>query len=285
MIAGWSLLLFTLIVQACVGAMVWIEFLHLVPAGHRRAELPVTIRTTTMLGVTVGIGAAALISFLHLGSPMKAVFVLNNLGTSWLSREILLLLLFGGSVALATAMWRRGWGSEASRILLSRSSTVVGIVLVFVMARLYMLPTTPSWSTAATPISFFATCLILGGAVVLAGMTYSRNASPSPVTARTIIVWTLVICLGMEIALIPVQAGILYDHPMVIDKGTRLATLNILLAVRVLSVVGALGFLIKFLVGTLKQPGRWALTIIALIILAEVVGRYIFYAFYYSIGV
>jgi len=282
---SWSLILFTLVVQACVGAMVWLEFVRLVPAGQHATEQPDTIRATTMLGVTVGIGAAILISIFHLGSPTKALFALSNLGSSWLSREILLLLLFGGGVVLATFMWRRGWGSESSRILLSRTSAVLGLVLVFVMARLYMLPTAPSWNNAATPISFFAASFVLGGAVVLASMMYGRSATQPPANVRTIILWALVICLGVEIALIPIQAGVLYDHPMVIDHGIRFALLNTLMVVRILSVVVALLLLTKSLRGSLKQPGRWMLPTIVLILLAEVVGRYIFYAFYYSVGV
>ncbi len=282
---AWSLLLFTLIVQACVGALVWSEFLHLSVAGHKRLAPPDTIRSTTMMGITIGIAVAVLISILHLGSPIKAVFVLNNLGTSWLSREIFLLILFGGGVALATVMWRRGWGSETSRIFIGRMSAVLGLVLVYVMARLYMLPTTPGWNTIATPTSFFSASIVLGGCVVLASMLHPKSASLSRENARVVVVWALMICLGVEIVLTPLQAGVLYDHPMLVERSDGFAVLNVLLGLRVLSVAIALGCLIKLLTGSTERHRRWLFTTIVLVLFAEILGRYIFYTYYYRIGV
>jgi anaerobic dimethyl sulfoxide reductase subunit C (anchor subunit) len=261
------------------------EVLQFWAAGQKRVELPNTIRSIMMAGITIGVAVAVLISMLHLGSPLRAGFALNNLGTSWLSREILLLILFGGGVAHATLMWRRGWGSETSRIVVGRISVVLGLVLVYVMARLYMLPTTPGWNTIATPISFFSTSLVLGGCAVFASLVYLKSASPPPDNALVIVVWALMILLGVEIVATPLQAGVLYDHPMLIDHGDRFTMLNTLLAVRVLSVVAAMGILIKFLSSSFQLPRRWTLTTIVLVLFAEVVGRYIFYAFYYRIGV
>jgi anaerobic dimethyl sulfoxide reductase subunit C (anchor subunit) len=237
-----------------------------------------------MWGITIGFVAAVLISLLHLGSPIKAVFAMNNLGTSWLSREVLLMCLFGSGITVATVMRWRGWGSETSRNIVSRISAVLGLALVYAMARLYMLPTTPIWNTAATPIFFFASCLILGGIVVLVRLQNTRSVSPSQGTARVIIVWALVICMGVEIVLTPFLAGILYDHPMVVH-GDGLATLNMLLGLRVLSVAVALGFLISFLVRSDQRPNRWMPAIFVLVLFAEILGRYTFYAYYYRIGV
>jgi anaerobic dimethyl sulfoxide reductase subunit C (anchor subunit) len=264
--------------------MVWIELLQLSVLSRGRAVLPASARLTLMSGITVGTVAAVLISFMHLGSPIKAVFAMNNLGTSWLSREILLVILFGGGVVLATVMWWRGWGSETSRNIVGRISAVLGLALVYAMARLYMFPTTPSWNTLTTPIFFFASCLILGGIVVLVFLQNARSDSPSPPDARVSIMWALVICLGVEIVLTPLQADILYNHPLVVH-GDGLAFLNMLLGLRVLSVAVALGFLISFLVMSDRRPNRWMLATIALVLIAEILGRYTFYAYYYRIGV
>ena len=95
----WPLVLFTLTVQLAVG-------LHLAllatkkptsgpgdPAGSRpRSEAP---RARSLL-VGVLMAAALAVSLLHLGAPLSAVHSLSNLEESWLSREILVVLVFLG---------------------------------------------------------------------------------------------------------------------------------------------------------------------------------------------
>ncbi len=288
----WTLLLFSLIVQACVGTVVWMEILQLSSNTNSRVFLSDKVRLSLLKGITLGVVASVLISFMHLGSPTRALFAISNLGTSWLSREILFLILFGVGVGSVTAMFWRGWGSETTRRVVGRVSALLGLALLFAMARLYMLPTIPGWNTATTPISFYTTCLVLGGTVVLASLLCTNVTSPSPDAARTFeerpvrgLALALIVCLGVEIALTPFQAGILYNHPMIVDHGVGYAILNTLLGLRVVSVAVALGLLLSLLFGSRRNPGRWILATTVLVLLAEILGRYTFYAFYYRIGV
>ncbi len=281
---GWSLLLFSLTIQACVGALVWVEIVQLSVASRPGLALPDPLRFTMMRGITVAIVAAVSISLMHLGSPIRVVFAMNNLGTSWLSREVLLVTLFGSGVALATVMQWRGWGSELSRSIVSRVTAILGLALVYVMARLHMLPTTPGWNTAVTPISFYATSLVFGGVVVLASLLHTKLASSANSSGRVILVPALVICLGVEIVLIPFQASIQFGHPMV-GYVDGIVMLSILVGLRVLCVAAALGFLISFLQGSPQRSKRWVLAAVVLVLIAEILGRYTFYASYYRIGV
>ena len=80
----WSLVLFTLLAQTSIGIVISSQ---LVPIGDNKTA-------KTALLFAVGIMAASLaVSLTHLGDPLGAYRTLANIGSSWLSREI----LFAGS--------------------------------------------------------------------------------------------------------------------------------------------------------------------------------------------
>jgi anaerobic dimethyl sulfoxide reductase subunit C (anchor subunit) len=271
--------------------MVWMEILRMVGADRGRTVSTDPTRQNVLSGITIGIAAAILISLTHLGSPIKSVLTLNNLATSWLSREILLVILFAGGVVLGTVLQWRGWGSETTRNIVNTVSALLGLALVYSMARVYMLPTTPGWNSIATPVSFYATSLVLGGSVLLAVLARTRRESQSQgatlVTGEhpiRMLVFALALCLAVEIALTPFLVGIVLEHPL-FGQADGITALNLVLAVRVLIVAAALGFLLRLLLKTPAQPKRWVFVAIVLVTVAEVLGRYTFYASYYRIGV
>lgn len=107
---------------------------------------------------------AVVISMLHLGSPLGAYLSILNAGSSWLSREILATILFGGLWLAAFVLELRNVGG----LWLGRLAALAGVVLVFVMSKLYTATVIPAWSTAYTTAAFLATALLLGGLLLLA---------------------------------------------------------------------------------------------------------------------
>ena len=89
-----SLVAFTLLTQAAAGtcafllAFEWRAERAGAGASVESAALP--ILSFALVAALLGLAA----SFLHLGNPRNAVRALGNLGSSWLSREILLAALF-----------------------------------------------------------------------------------------------------------------------------------------------------------------------------------------------
>ena len=95
---SWSLVVFTVLTQVSVG-------LHLMRAWFRHAIFecgPPTevgtivdpIRPAALVILAIGTAAA----MLHLGRVGAARFTLSNLKSSWLSRELALVLLFGAAL-------------------------------------------------------------------------------------------------------------------------------------------------------------------------------------------
>ena len=107
------------------------------------------------------VGVATLISFLHLGKPSNAPRALNNLPGSWLSREILTIGVYSVSLLIVFVLgWKTG-NIEYSKYFLVLSS-VLGLALLWMMIRIYVMPTIPAWNSWYTPLSFISTALCLG---------------------------------------------------------------------------------------------------------------------------
>ncbi len=90
-------------------------------------------------------------SLLHLGRPVHAWKALRNLRRSWLSREVALFGVYAGLAALAVAVPAIGL-----------AAAVVGAAGVFASGRLYVVPGRPAWDSPLTIVRFFATALAIG---------------------------------------------------------------------------------------------------------------------------
>jgi anaerobic dimethyl sulfoxide reductase subunit C (anchor subunit) len=169
-----SLVAFTIMSQTGAGAFIVLGMLHY--ALVRGVAEVLTDRALLAIGPIVAVGMLA--SFFHLGTPMNAWRALANLRSSWLSREVLFALLFtllGGWFAVV--QWQE-IGPLAIREVLAWCAACAGLAMIYSMARVYMLRTVPAWNSWATPVSFFATALLLGSLLAAVGVTLAWAGLP-----------------------------------------------------------------------------------------------------------
>ncbi|MDF2627589.1 MAG: hypothetical protein K0R39_1420 [Symbiobacteriaceae bacterium] len=162
--AEWPLALFTLLGQAAAGIYLAVVLVREILA--RRSDAGQAIKATVLPSLVAGglMIAAAIVSFLHLGSPLGAYRVLLQVGSSWLSREIAATMLFGLLWLGSVVVERRG----GAGLLLGRLTALAGVVLVLCMSMIYQSSVIPAWTSAYTMVSFVATTLVLGGLGMLA---------------------------------------------------------------------------------------------------------------------
>jgi anaerobic dimethyl sulfoxide reductase subunit B (iron-sulfur subunit) len=159
--SGWEeapLVLFTLLMQAAVGS-VWAISWMFTPLWSLIQYDAFRLRLAPLLivGVCLGLGLAA--SFAHLGTKKNAWRVLGHLRKSWLSREVLLALLFGAGWLLA--VWSTiSWGYTPA--VFSLVTGLLGLMFILSMARVYHLRAVPAWNTLRTEANFFLSALLLG---------------------------------------------------------------------------------------------------------------------------
>ncbi|MAT98637.1 MAG: hypothetical protein CL608_15955 [Anaerolineaceae bacterium] len=300
-----SLITFTILMQMSVGAFLILGLVHFFVGRKAGAEQADRMSDRALLAIGPVVVLAMVASLFHLGNPMNAPRAVANLTTSWLSREILLTVSFvvlGGAFGLM--QWRK-IASFAVRNVIAWVTAVVGVVLVYSMSQIYMLETQPAWNSWATVVSFFATTLLLGllamGAALVANYAYVKQhdtecAEVQCELLRDTLRWiavTAVLVLGVELVVAPVYLATLSTGGVAAQESARLMIeeFGVLLGLRlVLAFIGA-GVFGFFLYQNAASPGRERImgnlvyAAFALVLVSEVVGRFLFYATRVSIGI
>ena len=282
-----ALILFTLLCQLVAGSMLFYSVFYFIGKNEisRLSKGPV-IKTPELL-LLIGLLMAVITSFLHPGNPGNATNALNNVGTSWLSREILSLILFSFSLLLLFfgrwLMWERR-GLVSVLFLLSAFS---GIILIISMIKLYMIPTVITWATWYTPVSFVLTTLILGicGVMFYALIIDWKGVIPKPV------VQLLIVFLFAEAIFFILHQNTLSKINLPHDNHFLMENTHVKYAViRVAVILSTLILFQVFLYGRKwmmesRFPIKTLLAIALILVLFEqLIGKYMFYAGYVRLG-
>ncbi len=288
----WSLVVFTILAQMAVGSFVVLSiarFLAVRKAGQVEADR-LTDRALLAIGPVLVLGLLA--SFFHLGNPLNAYNAIGNIGSSWLSREIFSGVAFAGLGAVfAFTQWRK-IGSAGMRNVLAVITALVGLGLVYSMSQVYLLRTVAVWDTVLTPVSFFATTILLGslaiGAALVANYAYIQRKNPGCAEVQCLLLrstlrWIAIVSivtLGVEFVVVP-----LYMAYLATTAGEMLVgTFNTLLIVRLVLVFLGAGLFAAVVYRNAVSAGRerimgyWTYGAFVLVLIGEVIGRFLFYA-------
>ena len=132
-----ALVIFTIFAQMSVGAFLVLGGVHFFATRYAGIEEADKLSTYALLAIGPVMVVGLIVSFFHLGNPINAPRAIMNLGTSWLSREILFGVLFAGAGFLFALMQWRKWGSAGLRNIIALVAAVFGLGLVFSMAMVY----------------------------------------------------------------------------------------------------------------------------------------------------
>lgn len=301
----WALIIFTILGQMSVGAFLILGIVRLYATHKAGAAEADRLSDRALIAIILTMGLGLLASIFHLGNPINAPRAITNLATSWLSREIFFGVGFGLLGAVYAIMQWFKLGTAQVRNVIAWLAGLVGIVLVFCMARAYMLPTQPAWNSLATPISFYATSLLLGslalGAAFFINYTINLRRQPDCADCQTGLLRDVlsgisilaIVMLGVEFVVTPI-----YIASMASQGGAGLSSVRLMgstfratYVIRlVLAFLGA-GIFGVFIFQTAKQDGQiqrlgtLAISAFALVLVAEVLGRYLFYATRVAIGI
>ncbi len=302
----WALVIFTVLAQMSVGAFVVLGIVHFFASRKAGLEEADRLSTRALLAIGPTLALAGVASFFHLGNPANAPQAINNIATSWMSREIALVLAFSVLGAVFAFMQWRKLATATVRSALAVVTAVVGLVMVYAMSHIYMLNTMPSWNTLATPLQFFATTFLLGslavGAAFVANYAYVKRSEPACAETqctllRSSVRWIAlasIVLLGIELIAAPLQLAFLSASGVPAGAASVAMTYNsfgMLLGLRLaLAFIGA-GVFALFLYRNSLTGGReqtlgvLVYSAFILVLSAEVMGRFIFYATHIKIGI
>jgi anaerobic dimethyl sulfoxide reductase subunit C len=300
-----ALVIFTIAAQMSVGAFLVLGGVHFFATRYAGIEEADKLSTYALLAIGPVMVVGLIVSFFHLGNPINAPRAIMNLGTSWLSREILFGVLFAGfGFLFAIVQWRK-WGSPGLRNVLALVAAVFGLGLVISMAMVYYsLPSVPAWNNWVTLASFFATTVLLGAVAISAAFVgafaylHARKHEASEkqrhiltITLRWMALVSLIV-LGFQLVIQPLYMGYLASSGPVAEKSAAILVqeYGALLALRyVLLFLGA--GLFSFFIYKFARSARnigllstLAFSAFTLVLAGELIGRYLFYASYVRIG-
>jgi DMSO reductase iron-sulfur subunit len=227
------LVVFTLLAQMAAGMAV---------CGLLLSSIPIL----ALLSIGILLSLGGLISFLHLGRKRNAWRAVTHLRKSWLSREVLMAVLF--TIAWATTTtWQ--WLSRETPSYWPLA--ILGLGMVYAMSRVYQLRAVPAWNTWRTPIGFVLSTINLG---ILAVMLFL----PDPRLG-----WIVWFPLLVEWVLVLIECPVVH---VAVNIG-RFVALGL----------GCLGILLTVIYQ--QDIGMRLVTPVFIIVLAaEIIGRWLFYA-------
>ena len=301
----WALIIFTVVMQMAVGAFVILGGVHFFAARRNGLAAADQLSDRALLAIGPVVVFGLFVTFFHLGNPVNAPRAILNLGSSWLSREIFLSLLFGlGGAVFALLQWRK-LSTPSLRNALALIVALIGLALVFSMSMVYRLFSVPAWDTLATQATFFITTFLLGslamGAAFVANFWYVRRKNLDAQNVQyTLLATSLRWIALMAIALLGLQFLVI---PLYLSSlatlGTAAAAASIaqigqqqglIFALRLVLLFAGAGLLSVFVYALaasenkLRVVSNVAYVAFALVLISEILGRYLFYASMIRIG-
>ncbi|KJF93979.1 DmsC/YnfH family molybdoenzyme membrane anchor subunit [Photobacterium leiognathi] len=275
----WPLIVFTVLAQTSVGAFLVLATMMLTKQLSLAAEKRLH---QAMFGLWAIMGVGFLASIMHLGSPLRAMNALNMLGSSWLSNEIATGSAF---FALGGMFWLLSvlkLGSVAIRKAFMVGAMLVGVAFMYAMTMVYMIDTVPTWYTPLTPAAFMITMLISGTA--LAQLLLSVAKHDSTVANKLLPIMGLV---GMFAVVMVVM--LLSSHLASIETSvtTALAVVPEHTSLQLTRIVLTVAAMVLWLLPMVQRkkvtvlPMAMAFT---MIVVAELIGRGMFYGMHLSAG-
>lgn len=294
----WALLAFTILGQTAAGLMIVLMIVRTFIAAKAGGELADRLTKLPLFLVAPIMAVAFIASLFHLGSPLHIVRAVPNIGSSWLSREVVFAVIFMVFAAIYTFMQWRRVGGESLRVIMGWVSAVIAAVYIYAMGMVYMIATQPAWNTLATPLTFFVGSLLIGALGMAAGLVAAhaelKKEDLAVVnTALQGLAISAIVLLGIEFIVLPI-----YLAHLASQGGAALQSLNMM--------VGSYGVVFFFRLALLfcgagvmaaylyrnasvaekeKTLATLAYSAFALALVGEVLGRFIFYATHYRIGI
>ena len=283
----WSLVWFTTLAQWSVGIVLWFTLPAVLADDLSQVfETGLSVRNPVLLAL-IYIGIATISSFLHLGNPANAPRALNNLSGSWLSREILAIGVFSVSLVFILILgWKTG-DAEYSKYLILLSS-FSGLALLWMMIRIYVMPTIPAWNSWYTPVSFVSTALSLGLLTFLtlhaSGFVNTRDQIIGYFWAVLIVILLIEIVSGFahQSKLVKMDSGM---DELVFDRGTFHQVFLLRMTILIFACLATTVLVLKPDLLPVNDSSLWVSLLFVSVIAQELMGRLLFYSSYFRIGV
>lgn len=295
----WALPVYTILIQIATGGLffLWVvRFINLNQESQEKIE-DVCANPTFLILLTIMVAMVG--SHFHLSKPYFSFLAMSNFKSSWLSREIILTVVFFLTVFVMVFLQTDSSNRFFKRItILGVFAVATGFFTVYCMARVYLLQTQASWNTNLTIWSFFGTALLLGltglALILILDLKLIEIQQPHKFDERARIVGKL---LPMFTAIVIFISALMlltnYLQIAYLNQGDETARISLQLIIKIYLVLFGLRHILVLIGGgwllisinQLRKHSRTVSDLIMpvyisslLIMIGEILGRFLFYA-------
>lgn len=265
------LIIFSLCMQAAIGIMLFITL------GKQLYKDKVFKKASLVAAILSCVGLFA--SLIHLGQPFHAMNSLLNLGSSWLSREVLFSGVFAGiAVLYAFALYFKADNESINRIL-RWAGSIIGLLAIFSMAKVYSTTSVPAWHGVNTFVDFYTTAIAVGALIFLA-TSLSELKSENKKIFGFIVLAAAIIQVALAV---PYSLGLGLNGMAAQDSARILSGMSSVIGLKWLLILGGAAILMgqaNQQVGSKEVKSASGMIYVAgiALIIGEIIGRYAFYA-------
>ncbi|MCA9889199.1 MAG: dimethyl sulfoxide reductase anchor subunit [Anaerolineae bacterium] len=301
----WALPIYTIMMQMSAGSMLALWVINIVVLRRYGHDIAIKLIKNPTLIIFVTVATAMIGSHYHLSRPAFSLFAILNFQSSWLSREVAFTVLFALLVGILLLLIFYRPHAAKAQLVTGWGAVTMGVITVYAMSRVYLLPTQIAWNSITTPIAFFCAMVLLGGigvtVILLINLyIFTLNKDGDLPLIRDVIQRVLTISTGVVVAVTIIELGNYGFQIMeLINRGsTAHASLDLLLGLyRVLFIIRVALLIcgvVALVIVTLWQRRRSKplvrflapvyLTFLIFLI-SEVLGRFLFYAVHVRTGI
>lgn len=300
----WALPVYTILMQLAVGAFIILWLIrHLVGSKFSAQEIDRIISNPILVIAFTSLVAMAGAHF-HLSKPFHSFLAVINFKSSWLSREIVFSVLF--LMATISILYLTYFRTHSRKLItiLGWLAILFGIVLIYCMANIYLIPTQVAWNSPTVTLSFYITTLLLGimaiACLMILDLKFSEIKKANDVTLRAQAIrysfgWLTalgVVLVVLNIAIAFIQIRLLANGDLIAQTSLSLLMelyLPLFMLRMIFLVYGSisLAYTVIRMYRFMYTPQSLMTPVYLsclLIMVGEILGRFLFYATHIRVG-
>lgn len=301
----WALPVYTILMQLTVGSLFVLWLIRsLSNSKFSHQEIDRIIRNPIFVIAFTAVVAMGGSHF-HLSKPFHSFLAVLNFKSSWLSREIVFTVLF--FLTMMSLLYLTYFRAYHRRLITALGWLAIffGIILIYCMARIYLLPTQVAWNSNMVIFSFYTTSFLLGvmaiACLMVLDLKFAEIQKTDDVELRVeVIRYSFSGLAFMTVLLIFARILTLFVQMQELAQGDLIARTSLrlllelyepLLFMRLIFIVSA----VVYFSIPVYRICRWQLPpqklmmpvylSCLLILVGEIIGRFLFYATHIRVGI
>ena len=301
----WALPVYTILMQLAVGALLVLWIIRLLAGSKFRPSEMDRIIRNPLLVIMITVIVAMIGSHFHLSKPFHSFYAARNFAHSWLSREIVFTVIF---FIMLFSLWLLSRYKKEFRFLLTVIgwiSILFGIIVVYCMARIYMLPTQVAWNSPLVIVSFYTTTILLGtmtiACLLVLDLKFAESQRTNDIDIRVqVIRYSMIWLASVAFLAVAVNIFLTFYQIYMLSQGDVNARTSLqlmfelytpLFVMRLFSIIIA-PFWIGYSVYRMRRAGLMPQRLMIpvymsclFIMIGEILGRFLFYATHIRVGI